>query len=147
MSSAARLTGVTDDQLDALGRSSLHYAAAKNDVDAVRAALAAGSDIELPEKRSGYTPLHLAVQDGAVQAAELLLDAGADVEAETGSRLQRPLHLAVTRWRLSPDGAMIRLLLKHGARRDALNDRGATAEQISKGLYEFPDELRLLIST
>ncbi len=131
--------------LDPLGRSVLHYAALKDDVDAVRAALAAGADIDLQETRSGYTPLHLAVQDGALRAATLLLDAGADLDAATGQG-ERPLHLSVANWRSSEDGAMIRLLLDRGADRSATDAAGHTPADLAQGQFRFPPELAALLA-
>lgn len=130
---------------DPLGRSALHYAALRNDVDGVRAALAAGEGIDQPEGRSGYTPLHLAVQDGALQAATILLDAGANLEATTDLG-ERPLHLSVMNWRNSEDGSLIRLLLDRGADRTALDNSGYTAADLARGQFQFPAGLSALLA-
>jgi ankyrin repeat protein len=127
-------------ELDREGRDELHYAAANNDVDTIRRRLDAGVDVNLAERRSRYTPLHFAVQEGSVDAAASLLDAGADIQA-VYSPGATPLHLAVIRWRKSPDGSMIKLLVDRGADKGALEKNGSTPAQITQGQYEFPDQL------
>lgn len=129
--------------LDQAGRDPLHYAAKNNDAHGVGVLLAAGVDVNLTDTRSRYTPLHFAVQDGAVDAARVLLDAGADVQAVCAPGLT-PLHLAVIRWRQSPDGAMIKLLLERGADKTALETNGRTPAEITKGQLGFPGELEAL---
>ncbi|GAA4536470.1 ankyrin repeat domain-containing protein [Amycolatopsis samaneae] len=131
-------------ELDREGRDELHYAAKNDDADGVRQRLAAGVDVNLAESRSQYTPLHFAVQDGALNAARALLEAGANVQAVYAPGAT-PLHLAVIRWRKSPDGAMIKLLLKHGADKTATETNGHTPADITKGQYGFPDELAELL--
>jgi ankyrin repeat protein len=131
-------------ELDREGRDELHYAAKNNDVDGVRRRLAAGVDVNLTENRSRYTPLHFAVQDGALDTARVLLEEGADVQAGY-SPGATPLHLAVNRWRKSPDGAMIKLLLDHGADKTATQTKGHTPADSSKGQYGFPDEIAELL--
>lgn len=128
-------------ELDRMGRDELHYAAMKNDVDGVRERLAAGVDVSLRERRSAFTPLHFAVQEGAVDAAAVLLDAGADIEACTEPGRVTPLILAASRWFVSEDGSMLRLLLEHGARRDAADKGGRTAHEIAKYKLNIPNEL------
>lgn len=128
-------------ELDRAGRDELHYAAAKNDVEGVRERIAAGVDVDLAERRSAFTPLHFAVQEGAVDAATALLDAGADLEACTAPRRMTPLILAASRWFTSEDGAMLRLLLDRGARRDAVDNGGRTAHDIAGNKVGIPDGL------
>ena len=131
-------------ELDREGRDPLHYAAKNDDVTGVQDRLTAGVDVNLTEQRSQYTPLHFAVQDGAVDAARVLLEHGADVQAVYAPGAT-PLHLAVIRWRKSPDGAMIKLLLQHGADKTAVETNGHTPAEITKGQYEFPDDLAELL--
>jgi ankyrin repeat protein len=128
-------------ELDREGRDPLHYAAMNNDVAAVRERLAAGVPVDLSEHRAHYTPLHFAVDNGALDAARVLLDAGADIEARADRDIT-PLHLAVNRWRQSPDGALITLLLERGADKTQGDMHGWTPHERSKGQFGFPDELQ-----
>ncbi|QWF83524.1 ankyrin repeat domain-containing protein [Amycolatopsis sp. CA-230715] len=127
--------------LDRAGRDELHYAAADNDVVTVKERLDAGVDVDLAERRSGFTPLHFAVQGGALDTTVALLDAGADIQAPTVPRGASPLHLAVSGWRLNPDGAMIDLLLARGADKTAREKNGWTPDDLAKGAFEFPAAL------
>jgi ankyrin repeat protein len=137
---------MTDPQLDDLGRSALHLAARDNDADAVRAGIAAGLEVDLPERRAGYTPLHLAVQDGALDAARALLDAGADVNRHTAEMSLTPLHLAVINGKRSPNGDMVQLLIEHHADRDAVDGIGQRPADVAAGMFRLPPAVRDLIS-
>ncbi|WP_020501781.1 ankyrin repeat domain-containing protein [Sciscionella marina] len=130
----------TATKLDRYGRDPLHYAAGDGDVDAVRARLAAGVEVDLRERRGRFTPLHFAVQEGAVDTAEALLDAGADINAEADA-VASPLHLAVSRWHLSPDGAVIKLLIQRGADRTIEDEMLGTAAEMAAAQFEFPPAL------
>jgi ankyrin repeat protein len=55
----------------------LHSAAAGRHVEVCRLLLAAGADVNAPQ-RLGFTPLHQAAHAGDVELAELFLSAGAD---------------------------------------------------------------------
>lgn len=100
---------------------SLHGAALRGDVRAVRQHIAAGSDLDRRDQ-FGSTPLAIAATFGRTEVARALIDAGADLETrdEWGST---PLHLAVVFGR--PEIA--RALLDEGARRRARNGSGSTA--------------------
>jgi ankyrin repeat protein len=116
-----------------------------NDPAAVRERLAAGVPVDLQEQRAHYTPLHFAVDNGATDAATALLDAGADIEARADRDIT-PLHLAVSRWRQSPDGAMITLLLDRGANTTAVDMHGWTPHDRATGQYGFPENLQELLT-
>lgn len=131
-------------ELDREGRDPLHYAAMNDDAETVRQRLAAGVPVDLVERRAQFTPLHFATDNGAVNAASALLDAGADIEARA-DRQVTPLHIAVSRWRKSPDGALIKLLLARGADKKSGDMHGWTPLERSQGQYGFPDELRELL--
>ncbi|WP_010310145.1 ankyrin repeat domain-containing protein [Saccharopolyspora spinosa] len=127
-------------ELDREGRDELHYAARDNNVELARERLAAGVDVNLADHRSNYTPLHFAVDNGAVDVAAVLLDAGADIDAR-GKRELTPLNLAVERWKQSPAGVMITLLVNRGADKTARDATGFTPAEKAQGQRKFPAEL------
>lgn len=133
-------------ELDRMGRDPLHYAAAKDDTATVRQRLADGVDVNATETREGYTPLMFAVQEGAFETARYLLESGASVQVTTtAGAAKTPLHLAVSRWRKSPDGAIIRLLLDYGADKNAQAAHGYTPGDLARGQFQFPAELAELL--
>jgi hypothetical protein len=81
---------------------------------------------------SGDTALHVAAAGYRVEIAGMLLAARADVGAARNRRSSQPLHYAADgsldhpSWDASRQAAMIRLLLKAGARIDAQDKNGAT---------------------
>ena len=131
-------------ELDQEGRDELHYAARDNDVDQVRARLAAGVDVNLTERAAACSPLHFAVDNGGVETAEVLLDAGADIEARARRGLT-PLHLAVERRRQRPDGAVIKLLVERGADKTARDVLGLTPADKAEAQRKFPTVLREIL--
>jgi hypothetical protein len=82
---------------------------------------------------AGDTPLHVAAAGYRVEIARMLLAAGADPGAAKNRRASQPLHYAADGYLESPHWdakrqvAMIRLLLKAGARIDTQDKNGATA--------------------
>ncbi|WP_405160791.1 ankyrin repeat domain-containing protein [Nocardia sp. NBC_01499] len=68
-------------QRDEWGRTPLHYAALKGDLDAIERLLAT-EDVNVRDN-DDWTPLHFAAQEAQPQAVERLLDAGADIDALT----------------------------------------------------------------
>lgn len=132
-------------EVDQFGRDELHHAAMKDDVETIRARLDAGVDVNLPESRQGFQPLHFAIQEGAAEAVRVLLEAGADIQA-TDTSTKTPLHMAVTRWRQSPDGDVIKLLIEHGADKAATDRNDMTPADFADGQWEFPAELRELLT-
>ena len=75
-------TGSNVDQVDAQGRSALHFAAAENQATIVHSLLSAGA---APNARDheGCTPLHRAVEQQSIEIVTSLLAAGADRAAKT----------------------------------------------------------------
>ena len=111
---------------DRFGRTALHRAAERGDVQAVAQLLAAGAQVnaqvrsdELLNSDWGNTPLHLAALNGRTEAVKLLIGRGAGVNA-TNDRGATPLHLAVEH------PAVIAQLLSAGAKIDAPDLRGRT---------------------
>jgi ankyrin repeat protein len=115
------------DARDSVGRTPLHRAAVRGDVDAIARLIDAGADpnvqVRSKEEQSsewGSTPLHLAAANGQIQAAMLLLGRGADVNARN-DRGATPLHRAIE------NPQMAQLLLERGADVKAVDVRGRSA--------------------
>ena len=74
------------------GPSALHQAAREGDVEAVRALLGKGQDVD-SRTEDGATPLHEAAIGGHVEVVELLLTSGAEANATKDSGAT-PLYFA-----------------------------------------------------
>ena len=81
--------------VDREDRNALYWAAAKNNLDAVRTILRDNRSQKLLEAgdRRDNTPLHIAAQHGFLSVAVRLMDAGADVDNKNEDE-ETPLHLA-----------------------------------------------------
>ena len=99
---------------------SLHWAAASGNVEAVRFMLAppVGADPGAA-RNNNFTPLHSAAMQGHAAACELLLAAGAGVNIQTDPQRYAPLHSAAFAGHIDA----IRVLLDHGADRGLVNYR------------------------
>jgi ankyrin repeat protein len=95
-------------------------AAMRGDVEAVRALLERGADVNAPQG-DGMTALHWAAELGEAALAAVLLDAGADPAASTRLGAYTPLHLA------SREGhaGIVAALLEAGADVHAATSTGA----------------------
>ena len=87
---------------------SIHEAAKKGNIEAIKQHLAAGTDVNAKDKFGG-TPLHAAAYWGHKEIVELLIAEGAEVNAKN-SFGDTPLDRAVL-WNETAD-----LLRKHGAK-------------------------------
>ena len=103
----AGFTGQAAAQLDA--DASLSDAVRAGNIEAVRAILADGVNVDTPEA-DGATALHWAVRSGNREIAQLLIDNGAYVRVENRYGVA-PLYLAA----LAADAGMIEMLLAAGA--------------------------------
>jgi ankyrin repeat protein len=90
------------------------------DAQALAAAIAAGEDVDQPDK-DGRTPLHHAAINGDVDAATQLIAAKADVSARDAAGWA-PLHFAAGGWHL----AVAELLIEAGAAVDPEDSNGNT---------------------
>lgn len=90
------------------GVTPLHYAAQRGHDSTVRLLLDKGARVDVTDLQ-GFQPLHLAAQFGNSSTVELLLASGAQVDARNAAG-HTPLHTAFK------DGAMVRLLMDHGAK-------------------------------
>lgn len=97
----------------------LHDAAAKGALDAVRDLASQGADLNA--KENGKTPLHVALFHGHEDAAQWLIEHGADVNARDGSG-RTPLHYAV--WQNQQEIASA--LLTQGADAQAVDNNGVS---------------------
>ena len=94
---------------------SIHEAARKGNIEAVKQHLDAGGDVDAKDK-SGQTPLHGAAGYGYKEIVELLIANGADVNA-IGDGGDTPLDIAI----MANQTEIADLLRKHG---------GKTAEEL-----------------
>ena len=88
---------------------SIHDAAAKGNIEAVKQHLAAGTDVNA--KDSGWTPLIVAANNGHKEIVELLIAKGADVNAKDDDGYT-PLDGAVDEGQIE----IAALLRKHGGK-------------------------------
>lgn len=109
---------------DAKGRTALHWATARAQLDDMRLLIAYGSNPNLMNTTGGTTVMH-AVESRNIGALRLVLEAGADTDPQMPEGLfhSSPLTSA------SLDGLaeMVKLLLRFGAKVDAANPEGRTA--------------------
>ncbi|EFQ99067.1 ankyrin repeat domain-containing protein 44 [Nannizzia gypsea CBS 118893] len=98
---------------DDMGMTPLHWAALKDDVEAVSALLAAGADFTIRNKR-GKTALWKACLNNAYASAVQLLAFGADVNAGSNYGYM-PIHGAA---KSNASDELLSLLLEHGAELD-----------------------------
>jgi CubicO group peptidase (beta-lactamase class C family) len=123
---------------------SLHMAALKGDVDAVRRHIEAGSDLN-EKDMFGSTPLIVAATFGKTEAARALIEAGADMEIMS-SEGSAPLHIAA----FLGHKEIVGILLDEGADKYSRNFAGATALDIVSAPFdddrEFYDEIREALS-
>ena len=113
--------------VEAGGNASLHKEAAKGDADAIRALVAAGADVNAPDKMDA-TPLVWAAIGGHVGAIRALIEAGAEVNARPNT-IDPPLHFAA----LHDNAEAIRALVEAGAEVNAKVGRGTAALHLASG--------------
>ena len=95
-------------------------AAMRDDVEAVRALLADGADVNAAHG-DGMTGLHWAALNGNAEIARLLIGAGAALEAGTRLGAHTPLHVAAR----AGHGEIVEVLAGAGADAAALTETGA----------------------
>jgi|LWDU01.1.fsa_nt_gi cytohesin len=89
---------------------SIHKAAERGNIEAVKQHLAAGTDVNA-KNYQGMTPLHKAARSGRKETAELLIDKDADLNAKSDSR-KTTLDWAI----IGGKNELADLLRKHGGK-------------------------------
>ena len=118
------------------GRSEMKTPMARRQVRTIAVLIDAGADANAINK-DGVAPLHRAVRTRSAAAVKALLENGSDARLKNKSG-STPIHLAVQTTGASGSGtacareqqrAIVRLLLKYGARPGDKDARGKTARQ------------------
>lgn len=126
------------------GLTALHYAAVRNQADAIVALAEAGADIEatVDEDGGGGTTLHAAAVMRCYEAALALLKLGANMEARNAFGYS-PLHGAARQGGKEGAVEMVDLLLRWGADETVLDRDGNRAvDLVGSGLTEDDESLR-----
>jgi ankyrin repeat protein len=95
---------------DSDGRTPLHWAAYRDNIDNMRLLISHGADVRLTDK-FGLTALHIVIRWESVEAVQLLLDAGADINVESGAGIS-PLFESARQHALP----ICELLIKNGGK-------------------------------
>jgi ankyrin repeat protein len=130
--------------VDRYGRTELHYAAARGEVERVRALLAEGADPNLADD-NGWVPLHFAAQSRSLAICAALLEAGAEPD-RADSHGNTPLGRAV--FNSLGEGEIIQLLRRHGADPLRENSHGVSPLALAQriGNYDVAQWFRDLIA-
>ena len=112
-----------------MGKHDLFESAWKNDVAALRRALATGADPNEPHPRAGTLPLQLACQGNAIEAIEVLLGAGAKADAvfTRVSRVDGRTFANHTPLMYAESVEAAKLLMSAGAKLEVADEKGWTA--------------------
>jgi ankyrin repeat protein len=119
--------------IDRLGRTELHYAAGKGDVEKVKALLIAGANPGLADD-NGWTPLHFAAQSYSVPISEALLAAGASIDPRDAHG-NTPLSRAVFTSR--GRGELIALLRRYRADPTNANAYGVSPISLARTIANY----------
>nr|WP_321357548.1 acyltransferase family protein [uncultured Draconibacterium sp.] len=118
---------------------SIHAAVVAGNLEAVKAIIASGADINEKEPAGGSSPLITACVFGKTEIAKVLMDAGADLNV-TNNDGSTALHTAAFFCRTE----IVKTLLNKGIDTSVVNKSGSTALQsvqapfaMVKGIYEY----------
>ena len=114
----------------------------EGDIEAVKQAIAAGTDVNAPDIGE-LTPLHSAAAEGHKDVVELLIANGADVNAKNsgGDGVSTPLHNAA----MEGHKEIVELLIANGADVNAIDDFYKATPldyAVDEGKEETADRLR-----
>lgn len=122
--------GASVDSQDENGKTALQMLVKNANVDTVALLVGHKANVNLKEKDTGETALFDAIRGNKLEVVQLLLDHGSDVNCASGENQveslaltseSTPLHVACRY-----DFKIVKLLLKSGARVDALDREGRT---------------------
>ena len=94
---------------------SIHKAAEKGDLEAIKKHIAAGTNINTKDGAAGETPLHRAITRGQTEAAKLLIEKGCDINIGRTRDGDTPLDMAEGRGRTE----IAKLLREKGAKKSS----------------------------
>ena len=119
---SARFYGesVTESVTGVVADATIADAAMRDDVEAVRALIQEGADVDAAQG-DGMTGLHWAALNGNREVARLLIGAGAALDAGTRIGTHTPLHVASK----AGHGEVVEVLVRAGAAVAALTETGA----------------------
>lgn len=125
--------GFNPDTKDPDGRTALMHAVIDGKDELVQLLIARGSDVNIQDEQ-GFSALHFAAQDFRATAAMAILQAGArvDLRDKYGNT---PLFRAVFNSR--GRGEIIKLLLEHGADRNAKNNSGKSPLDLANTIGNY----------
>ncbi|MBC6613317.1 ankyrin repeat domain-containing protein [Hymenobacter sp. BT507] len=127
------VTDSTIDLSDDYGRTVLSLVSNYGDVVLLQWVLRKGPALDRQDC-NGWTALHFAAQAYAVEMAALLLEAGARVDVSDA-------YGNTALWRATFEsrgqGAMLQLLLAHGANPDQPNNNGVSPRQLAETIANF----------
>ncbi|KAN0089813.1 ankyrin [Hyaloscypha variabilis] len=120
-----------------------HSAAAANKVEVLERLLSAGARLDTSyDHDSKWTPLHFATAFRAREAVEFLLKSGVPADAPS-EKMTTPLHILITT-RCKGDISLARLLVKHKADLDAVDEKSRTP--LHRAAYRgYSDFVKLLL--
>lgn len=95
-----------------------------------RALVEWGADLSLPVGRMGGSVLAMAAWNGMPELVELMLKKGARVNQRNNDQ-ETPLHAACM-WNTPENARVVRILLRHGADRNAISKKSETPLQLAK---------------
>ena len=110
---------------------SIHAAALRGDIEAIRQHIHAGSDLNTKEPSAGSTPLITASLFGKTEVVRALIGAGVDVNYQNNEG-STALHTAA--FFCYPD--IVEMLLENGADKSMRNNAGSTAMESVRAPFE-----------